>query len=368
MRIFFLILFVIHGLIHFMGFVKAFNLAAVNELHQEISKPAGIIWLAAALLFIITALLFYFEKESWWIFGTAAVIISQIIIIYFWQDAKYGTIANIILLLPLVMSFADSLPSSYKNLFKTEVELGLKRSSAQTILDEEDIINLPLPVQKYLKYTGCIGREKVQNFRMVCKGGIKPNPDSDFLDFKSVQYNFFNDPARIFYIESKMFGLPFDGFHLYTGPSATMRIKIASLFQIADAKGPEMNKGETVTMFNDMCFFAPATLINKNIEWETIDSLSVKARFTNQGNTISAVLFFNDNGELINFSSHDRYESADGKSYNNYEWTTPVKNYKDYNGVRIASYGEAIWHKPEGEFCYGKIDIIELQYNCSEFK
>lgn len=368
MRIFFLILIVIHGLIHLMGFIKAFNLAAINELHQEISKPAGILWLTAAVIFIITALLFFLENESWWIFGTAAVVISQIIVIYFWSDAKYGTIANLIILLPLVISLADSLPSSYKNLFKTEAEKGLQRFSAQSILSEADITSLPIPVQKYLKYTGCIGKEKVQNFRAVCKGGIKPKPDSDFLDFTSVQYNFFDEPERIYYIKSKMFGLPFDGFHLYSGPNATMQIKIASLFQIVDAKGPEMNKGETVTMFNDMCFFAPASLIDKNIEWETIDSLTVKAKFTNQGNTISAILYFNEKGELINFSSRDRYESADGKTYNNYEWTTPIKNYKDFNGIKIASYGEAIWHKPEGKFCYGKFDIIELEYNCKKYK
>jgi hypothetical protein len=368
MRYVLLVIIIIHGLIHILGFIKAFNLAEVNQLTRTISRPVGILWLITTFLFISTAVLFFIGKDYWWIAGSIAVIISQILIISSWQDAKFGTIANLILLLPLIIAYADSQPTSYKNLFKTEVEKGLKQYSKQDILTIDDIKYLPLPVQKYIIYTGSLGKEKVQNIRVACNGEIKPKPESGFLNFNSIQYNFFNTPTRAFYIKSKMYGLPFDGLHLYVGPNATMQIKIASLFQVVDAKGPEMNKGETVTMFNDMCFFAPASLINKNIEWETIDSFHVRARYTNAGNTISAILFFNEKGELINFSSNDRYESSDGKVYKNYEWTTPIKDYKEFHGRKLASYGEAIWHEPEGEFCYGKFHIIDVEYNCSEYK
>lgn len=364
MRTFFLVLILLHGIIHLLGFIKAFRIAELNQLTQSISKPVGIFWLIAALLFIMAAVLYYFNVESWWIISGVAIIISQIIIILSWKDAMFGTVANIILLAVVAIAFAGSLPSNYKNIFKLEVEKSLKRSAIQTVLNEEEIKHLPLPIQKYIIYSGAVGKEKVQNLKMEFKGGIKPKPDSDFLDFCSIQYNFFDEPARLFYIESKMYGLPFDGFHRFVGPKATMQIKIASLFQVVDAKGPEMDKGETVTMFNDMCFFAPGNLIDKNIEWETVDTLTVKAKFTNKGITISALLFFNKRGELINFSSDDRYESADGQVYKNYKWTTPAKNYKEINGRRIAGYAEAIWHKPEGEFCYGKFNLVNIQYNC----
>ena len=368
MRSILLVIIIIHGLIHILGFVKAFNLTRVNQLTQNISKPIGLFWMLVTVLFIATAILYFLERDSWWIIGVVAIITSQIIIILSWRDAKFGTIANLVLLVPIVIAYAGNQATSYKNIFKTEVEKGLRRYSMQANLREGDIKHLPLPVQKYIVYSGAIGKEKIQNFRAIFTGGIKPKPDTDFLDFKSVQYNFFDKPTRAFYIESKMYGLPFDGLHLYAGPTATMQIKIASLFQIVDAKGVEMNKGETVTMFNDMCLLAPATLIDKNIEWETIDSLTVKARFTNQGHTITAILFFNKKGELIRFSSDDRYESADGKVYNNYTWTTPVKNYRDFDGRILCSYGEAIWHKPEGDFCYGRFELIEIEYNLKEYK
>ena len=71
-----------------------------------------------------------------------------------------------------------------------------------------------------------------------------------------------------------------------------MLIKIFGLFTVVNAKGKEMNQGETVTLFNDMCFMAPASLIDRNIEWEEIDNITVDANFTNDNITISARLFF----------------------------------------------------------------------------
>lgn len=362
-KIFFSFIIIVHGLIHLLGFVKAYDLAPVEQLTEEISKTTGLIWLLVSVLFLITVFLYFTQNNVWWIVGSTAVIISQVLIIGSWSDAKFGTIANLILILPIIIAFVGQLPTSYENRFKAEVEKGLSRSTSQELLTEDDITHLPPPVQKYIRYSGAIGKEKLQNFRAEFLGEFKTSPDSDFLDIRAVQYNFFDEPTRAFYIESSMYGLPINGLHLYVGPNASMQIKITSLLQVVDAKGPEMNRSETVTIFNDMCFLAPATLINKKIEWETIDSTSVKARFTNRGNTITAILFFNEAGQLINFSSEDRAESADGKSFINYKWATPLSNYRDFNGRNVASYGEAIWHKPEGEYCYAKVNLVDIKYN-----
>ena len=131
-------------------------------------------------------------------------------------------------------------------------------------------------------------------------------------------------------------GIPAKGLHLYKDEKAIMIIRLAGLFKVADAKGFEMNQGETVTIFNDMCCMAPATLIDKNIQWKILDSLTVKATYTNGSIAISANLVFNEKGELINFISNDRFETADGKIYNSYPWSTPIKEYADLKGMKVA--------------------------------
>jgi len=71
---------IIHGLIHLLGFLKAFNISEINQLTLSISKTAGILWLLTVLLFIIDFILLILNNNKWWMIGLAATLISQILI------------------------------------------------------------------------------------------------------------------------------------------------------------------------------------------------------------------------------------------------------------------------------------------------
>jgi hypothetical protein len=88
----------IHGLIHLMGYSKSFHYSELKNITKPISKPVGVIWISACLLFITTAVLFLIKQDYWKIAGVISVILSQIVIIISWKDAKYGTIANLLIL------------------------------------------------------------------------------------------------------------------------------------------------------------------------------------------------------------------------------------------------------------------------------
>lgn len=147
-----------------------------------------------------------------------------------------------------------------------------------------------------------------------------------------------------------MKGLPVAALHIYKDNHATFSVKALSTFSIIDEKEGNLNIAETVTFFNDMCLLAPASLIDKRIEWEHIDNLNAKASFRTNDISISAKLVFNETGQLISFCSDDRYYYAGENKMQKISWTTPVTNYKDFNGHRIASAGKAIWSFPEGDF------------------
>ncbi len=242
------------------------------------------------------------------------------------------------------------------------------KSIKNEILTEADIRHLPAVVRKYLHYTGSIGKEKVLNFRAEFTGGIRSKSTEDFMPLRSVQYNFMDQPTRLFYIVAKKKGIPAKGIHLYRDRKAIMLIKILGLFTVVDAKGKEMDQGETVTLFNDMCFMAPASLIDPNIEWKETDNLTVDAKYSNGNISISATLYFNEDGELINFLSNDRFETSDGKTYINTPWITPVTGYTDINGYRLPSGAKLIYKHPDEDLCYGEFNLKTIEYNCREFR
>lgn len=197
MQIAFLILIIIHGLIHLLGFVKAFGLADVNQLTETISKPFGVIWLFAFMLFAITAIMFAFKKSYWWLFGIIASVTSQILIIIFWQDAKSGTIANVIILIASIIGFGTWY---YYSKYQNDVKTALQQTEyfQNSELTEADIRHLPEPVKKYIRYTGSVGKPKVNNFKIEFSGKIRKDEQSEWMTFTSEQHNFMENPTRLF--------------------------------------------------------------------------------------------------------------------------------------------------------------------------
>lgn len=178
------------------------------------------------------------------------------------------------------------------------------------------------------------------------------------------QYNFFDPPARLFYMTASMFAIPAQGYHRYVGPSAGMTIKAAALIPVANVSGGEMDQGETVTLFNDMCVIAPGTLIDPPIRWEAVDTRVVRATFTNAGHTIRATLLFNEDGELADFQSDDRYQTShDGKTMKKLRWSTPVAIYRSFGQFRLSSGGEARWHESDGDYAYIELTFDDVQFN-----
>jgi hypothetical protein len=358
LKYFFAIILLIHGCIHFMGFAKAFTFGNITQLTKEISKPAGVLWLVTALLFIATTLLFLLKNGSWPIIGIIAVIISQVLIISTWNAAKFGSIGNVIILIVTIAAWASH---NFEIHFRNDVKANLLRTNRiqADLLTEPDIKSLPLPVQKYLRYCGVVNKPKATNMKIVFDGQMREK-GKDWFTFRSVQYNFFDEPTRLFFMKAKMFGITLPGYHSYQNANATMQVKLFGLFNVVNVKGIEMNKAEMVTVFNDMCLVAPATMIDKRIEWTSVDSSSAKAIFSNGINKITATLYFNGQGQLINFISDDRYAIGDMKQY---QFSTPVKDYMQTQGRNIWKYGETVWHYPDGDFVYGKFNLKSIEYN-----
>jgi hypothetical protein len=362
MRIAFLVLVIVHGLIHLFGFVKAFGLSDVKQLTQTISKPFGVIWLLAFVFFVIAAVMFAFKTRWWWMFGFIAFVTSQVLIIFFWHDAKFGTIANVIILIVIIIGYGAW---SYYGKYQDDVKTGLQQKEyfQNSELSETDIQQLPEPVKKYLRYTGSIGKPKVNNFKIEFTGKIRKDEQSEWMPFTSEQYNFMETPTRLFFMKATMKGLPIGGYHCFKNGVAVMDIRLFSLFKVQYQQGAEMNLSETVTFFNDMCVMAPPTLIDKRIKWLEVGSNKVQASFTNNNITVAAWLYFNDKGELINFISGDRYAIDTGKQF---PWATPLKDYHEINGYQLMGNAETIYSYPDRDLVYGTFKLIRIKYNCKD--
>lgn len=363
MRIALACLMVLHGGIHMLGFAKGFGFMEVSALKLPIGRTAGASWLLVALGFVAAAVMLFVTPTRWWLVALPVVILSQVLIILAWSDARFGTIPNLIVLLPLLLAMLEASPNSLQSMYERASAMHLARvTHTGPLVTAKELEPLPPLIQRYLVRVGIVGKPHVQGFISRYVGRFRNGFDAPWMEFHSEQHNFVNPSARFFFMRASWKGIPTVGFHSFTNHEARMRIRVASLFDVVDARGPEMNQGETVTIFNDLCLQAPGALVDLPVRWTTVDAQSVRGVFTRGDQTVSAVLTFNEEGDLVDFVSEDRFHSADGKTYVKMPWSTPVRGYRDSYGIRLPARGDATWKTPQGDFVYGEFNLVEMVY------
>lgn len=358
---------VLHGLIHLLGAVKGFNWGDVSALKKPIGTAMGVVWLVAAVLMVTTGALLAASVRRWWIVGAFAVAASQVAIVMSWSDAKVGTAANVLVLAAVVYGAAAPGPTSFDADYERRVSTALAPVGDETVITEQDLASLPEPVASYIRQSGAIGQPRVANFRATISGRIRANPTKPWMTFTGEQVNSFGpNPSRSFHMDATMGGLPVDVLHVYADATATMNVKLLALFPMVNAKGPEMDRAETVTVFNDLVVLAPGAIVGAPITWTAVDDRHVSGTYTNGTQSVTGELMFNDQHELVDFISNDRNAtSSDGKAFTPQPWSTPISAYRTSHGHRFAAVAEGRWHAspPIGEFTYIEFNVNDIAYN-----
>jgi hypothetical protein len=139
---------------------------------------------------------------------------------------------------------------------------------------------------------------------------------------------------------------------------------LANILTVANLRGSEANVSCLVRYLNELVWF-PSAFLDPAITWESVNDAAAIATIAVHGITASATLHFNSVGEMILFESRDRFANIDGKM-EKAPWRTPMRNYKEFDGYKIPTEGEAIYDLKSGEFEYGRLLIEELQVNPME--
>jgi len=247
-------------------------------------------------------------------------------------------------------------------------ELARQPLAPSRLLTEADAAHLPAPVRRYLARTGAIGLPQVQRFRVAMDADMFRKPGAAPLRSRAVQYSFLAEPARLFFLRSRMLGLPVRVFHDYGRERARMQVRVASLYDLSDVSGEELAAAETVTVLNDVCVMAPSLLVDPRFGWEAIDEGSARVSFRNGRHRVSALLLFDQAGDLVNFVSDDRAALQDDGTLKRFRWSTPLSGWRDFGGRRLPGRGEAIYHYPEGPFTYGVFQIRSIEYDVTDFR
>ncbi|MBW2106931.1 MAG: hypothetical protein JRI26_13165 [Deltaproteobacteria bacterium] len=251
------------------------------------------------------------------------------------------------------MTFARSVKPEVIELFQGHQDI------KPELVTKEDLTGLPGPVQRYLKYAQIVGQEKVRTVRLKQKGFFRTKKKQKWMPITAEQYYTVDPPAFVASMQIVPLVSVKARDRYYQGKGGII-IKLLGLIKLGEVKGREINQGTLLRFLDEMVWF-PTAFLSDYITWEPIDSNSVKATISHQGLSASAVMFFNEQGEMINFTA-ERYMDAGGE-FKLEKWETPFRKYKEINGVKIPFTGEGVWKLSSGDFSYIRPEIIEIEYN-----
>jgi hypothetical protein len=224
------------------------------------------------------------------------------------------------------------------------------------VITEADLAGLPAPVQRYLRFAGVVGKRPIRSARVVQRGGFRLAQDRDWLPFTAQETYTTDPPGFIWQARMSMFGLPILVVRdHYREGEGRILAKIGGLATMADDRADEAS---LMRYFNEMMWL-PTAFLADNVQWEAIDDRTARATFTDQGMAATAVFYFGDDGEIVNFEA-DRLSSATGEIE---RWVTPIEAYGEFQGFRVPVSGQGTWKLDGGDFTYIDLHIIDAVYD-----
>ena len=174
------------------------------------------------------------------------------------------------------------------------------------LFTEKDFSHLPTAIQRYIENCGYIGTQKMSYLKMEYHNvNFSQGKDRPALTIDYTQYNFINEPCRMALIDSSMFGIPFEGYDYYQNGTGGMKGVIAKSITLFDQTGADMDKACLATFLAES-LFAPTILLQDYIIFQEISDFEVKATIGYKGQTASGIFIFNEQYEMISFTTNDR--------------------------------------------------------------
>ncbi len=231
----------------------------------------------------------------------------------------------------------------------------------ENIITETQLVDLPRPVQRYLTYTGVIGKPWINTVQVKYRGAFRLGADKPWMPMRAEQVYTVNPPGFQWQAHIKMFGLPLMyGQDTYKDGAGHMFGKLGGLFTIFDACGPELLQGTMVRYLQEMMWF-PTAYLSDDISWQAIGDHCADVTFNDGEQQVTGWMYFDDVGRLLNFVA-DRYREHQGE-YVLMPWSTPITEYGTLAGLQLPTAGSGVWQLPEGDLSYIRLHVTDLNYN-----
>ena len=368
-------LLVVHGAIHLLGFLKWSGLARVPWMTGRLLVPLSLAgergfaagWLVAAGLLVAAAILRGVRQDGfqngladqWWMAALAGVLLSQVLVVGAWSDAKAGTLANVILLLPIVAAAAHARFEA--RVGGEAIALLAQARDDRRVVTPDELRRLPVPVARWLDRSGVVGRPRAATVRLHQRGEIRTKVDAPWMPARADQHFSIDPPGFVWNVDATMMGvLPISGRDRYVAGHGEMLIKAASLVNVVKAADQAIDLGAMLRYLAEIIWF-PSAALGPSVSWEPIDPAHAQATMRDAGRTVRAVFTFDEHGRAVRFDAERPL--GGGQDAKLTPWFGASSEWRTFQGIEVPVRGEVGWRLPAGPFVYYRWEILDVEFN-----
>jgi len=202
-------------------------------------------------------------------------------------------------------------------------------------------------IEKYL-----IKHKNIKEIKLIEQGEMKIKKEQKFMSFEASET--INGSGYIW--SAKLFTNPLIYINIVENLidlKAETFAKMLSTISVLDERSEEILKSNQVAYFSKIPFM-PNLLLSEGLEFKDLDKKRVEIR---DGN-FSAIIHFNDNLEITQFSSK-RFKK-DWDKFVEQDWVVRFSKYQDMNGLNIPTEYSFIWINEE--FLYATFSIKNCEF------
>jgi hypothetical protein len=265
----------------------------------------------------------------------------------------------------VIISFFIMMNQLFYNKFRKQADHIIIEAGKQdtNLITEEDLATLPIPIARYIRFSGLIGLRKISTMRLVHSGSFKPGINKKFLPVVGEYSLTTKKPSFSWFGKIAMIpGLTVSAFDSYYNGHGRMTVKLLSAFKIVDVDSKEIGLSAFGRCVAEMTLVPSFFLDNKRVKWLNSDSTKAECQITDLDLITNAQLYFNKNGSLDKVVV-DRYFERDNGEATLEKFTAKGQDIKDFNGLKLASIVDGYWNLKEGDLHYVHFIIEKVEFN-----
>ena len=231
--------------------------------------------------------------------------------------------------------------------------LAAAAAGSARVYHETQLAGLPAPVQRYFRRVLREGQPYLRGLRLRHTGQFKTDLKKDWMAIEGEQYISADPPGFIWQGTTRWFVAR----DAYEAGRGSLAVRLLGAVPVVNGHGSHYDQGELLRWLAESTWLPTALLPGAGIAWAAVDEHSARLTFTQDGQSISCLVRFNEQGEIAECEALRYLDETTQQP-----WVCRYAQYRRWHGVLIPTVGEAAWVIDGQEQSYARFEVREMEY------